>query len=382
MLVDQFSGLSFVHLQKTCTSKETLDAKMAFEGYTCSLNVKIQHYHADKERFCENLWMNNVKKDGHTISFCSVNRHFQNGVTEQQIQDLSDGTQTLLLHAKERWGNAISVHLLPYAVRHRNDVYNAMRKVSKQVLPIEIVSNMTTQSCLKHFHAFSCPAYRLNRGLQGRHSQPKWEQQAELVVYLGGSPKHTSSITLVLDLTTAHVSPQFHLKFDTFSRQSLSRGRMPKRKNHCGSSCVISGGRRRRKPNHPLLHWSTKCKRDKCISQVNQRSCWQGSFHLMCQVNYFLSMKLMMTKLQTAPLKEEIHLFRHHQKQLRKVLARYQEEFEQFVKSQEQLAKGLYFTSHESIDPQMYMEDLLLKDSTTDPISFKATAKSTPCIFP
>jgi hypothetical protein len=49
---------------------------------------------------------------------------------------------------------------------------------------------------------------------------------------------------------------------------------------------------------------------------------------------------------------------------------------QRFVESQEQLAKGivLYFTSHESIDPQMYKEDLLLKDFETDPISFKATA--------
>jgi hypothetical protein len=49
---------------------------------------------------------------------------------------------------------------------------------------------------------------------------------------------------------------------------------------------------------------------------------------------------------------------------------------QRFVESQEQLAEGivLYFTSHESIDPQMDKEDLLLKDFETDPISFKATA--------
>jgi hypothetical protein len=88
--------------------------------------------------------MNNVKKEGQTIIFWGVNTHFQNGVAEQQIQDLSDGAQTLLLHAKERWGKAISVQLWPYAVRHRNNIYNAMQKVSKQALPIEIFSNMTT----------------------------------------------------------------------------------------------------------------------------------------------------------------------------------------------------------------------------------------------
>jgi hypothetical protein len=33
VFVDQFSGLSFMHLQKTSSGEETLDAKMAFEGF-------------------------------------------------------------------------------------------------------------------------------------------------------------------------------------------------------------------------------------------------------------------------------------------------------------------------------------------------------------
>jgi hypothetical protein len=78
VVVDQFSGLSFVHLQKTSSGEETLDAKMVFKGFACSLNVQIHHYHADNGRFCENLWMNNVRKEGQTISFCGVNVHFQN----------------------------------------------------------------------------------------------------------------------------------------------------------------------------------------------------------------------------------------------------------------------------------------------------------------
>jgi hypothetical protein len=51
------------------SGEETLDAKMAFEGFACSLNVNIQCYHTDNRRFCENLWMANIKKDGQTIGF-------------------------------------------------------------------------------------------------------------------------------------------------------------------------------------------------------------------------------------------------------------------------------------------------------------------------
>jgi hypothetical protein len=158
--VDQFSGLSFVHLQKTSSGDETLDAKMAFEGFARSLNVQIQHYHADNRRFCENLWMSNVRKKGQTISFCGVNAHFQNRVAERRIRDLSDGAQTSLLHAKEWWSKAISVHLWPYAVQHQNEVYNTTRKESRQASPFEIFSNMTIRPRLKHFHAFGCPTYQ------------------------------------------------------------------------------------------------------------------------------------------------------------------------------------------------------------------------------
>jgi hypothetical protein len=143
-----------------------------------------------------------------------VNAHFQNRVAEQQIRDLSDGARTSLLHAKERWNSAISVHLWPYTVRHRNDVYNSTSKGTQRASPIELFSNMTIIPRLKHFHPFGCPMYRLNRLLQGGKSQPKWEQGLQLVTYLGRLPNHASSVALVMDLETAHVSPQFHLKFD------------------------------------------------------------------------------------------------------------------------------------------------------------------------
>jgi hypothetical protein len=113
------------------------------------MNVHVQHYHTDNGRFCENLWIENVKKEGQTISFCGVNAHFQNGVAERQIRDLSDGARTSLLHAKERWSKTISVHLWPFTVWHRNDFYNSTRKESQKASPIEMFSNMTIRVQIK-----------------------------------------------------------------------------------------------------------------------------------------------------------------------------------------------------------------------------------------
>jgi hypothetical protein len=106
------------------TGEGTLEGTVAFEGFACSLNVWVQHNHADKRRLCKNLWMKNINNENQTISFWAVNAHFQNRVAEHQIRDLSDRSTTSLFHAEERGRKAISDHLWPYVVRHGNDVCN------------------------------------------------------------------------------------------------------------------------------------------------------------------------------------------------------------------------------------------------------------------
>ena len=75
VFVDHFSDLSYVHLQRSITSEETVQAKMAFEAYSRSMGVKVMHYHADNGRFADNLFLDRVSKLGQTISFCEVGAH-------------------------------------------------------------------------------------------------------------------------------------------------------------------------------------------------------------------------------------------------------------------------------------------------------------------
>ncbi len=70
----------------------------------------------------------------------------------------------------------------------------------------------------KHFpktqHPFGCPVYVLDAALHSGKGKPKWSEWSRLGVYLGYSPEHASSVALVLNLKTGHVSPQFHIVFD------------------------------------------------------------------------------------------------------------------------------------------------------------------------
>jgi hypothetical protein len=69
---------------------------------------------------------------------------------------------------------------------------------------------------LWHNHTFGCPVYALKDQLQGGKAKPKWNKRAWLRINLGPSPRHASSVNLVLKLATGLFSPQFHVQFDDF----------------------------------------------------------------------------------------------------------------------------------------------------------------------
>jgi hypothetical protein len=57
VFVDQFSGFSFVYLQKTAEVDETILAKKAFEETARQHGVEIKAYHADNGVFRSNKWV-------------------------------------------------------------------------------------------------------------------------------------------------------------------------------------------------------------------------------------------------------------------------------------------------------------------------------------
>ena len=216
VLVDQYSGYTFVYLQRRLTSEETVHAKHAFERSAEQRGVKILHYHVDNRRFADNAFINDCKTQGQGLSYCGVNAHFQKGVAERRIRDLQEQTRTSMLYAMSKWKKMILICLWPYAMRHANDVANATPKKGEESSPLEKFSGVKVAPKLRHFHAFGCPTYVLDNPIQSGQGAPKWKQRSRLGVYLGPSPKHARSVALVLNPRTGHVSPQFHVKFDDF----------------------------------------------------------------------------------------------------------------------------------------------------------------------
>jgi hypothetical protein len=107
-----------------------------------------------------------------------------------------------------------------------NDAYNHAPKVNSDLSPIEIFANLGMRPLLRRFHHFGCPVYVLANDLQTGKKGRKWQDRAQVGIYLGHSPQHARSVSLVLSLQTGLVSPQYHCSFDDMfetTRASVTR---------------------------------------------------------------------------------------------------------------------------------------------------------------
>ena len=157
-----------------------------------------------------------------------------------------------------KWKRMILICLWPYAMRHANDVANATPRKGEDQSPLEWFSGVKVTPKLCHFHAFGSPTYVLDNALQSGQGSPKWKQRLRLGVYLGPSPSHARSVTLVLNPHTGHVSPQFHVKFDDFLRQNRTNPPTWMLQNRNGSTLAVLRSRKI-VPNLRAEEYRTAC---------------------------------------------------------------------------------------------------------------------------
>ena len=209
VFVDHFSNHVYVYLMKDLTLAETLLAKDAYERFLNSVDVSAKAYHADNGRYADKGFADSCRGRGQRITFCGVGGHHQNGIAERYIKSLTLGGRTLLLHAKRMFPEYISTMLWPFAIKCFEDRMNNLTCNDKGRTPYQTLAGLESTSLdIKSFHTFGCPCYVLDNRLQSGLSMiPKWEPRARMGIYVGRSPAHASSVGLILNPRTGHVSP-------------------------------------------------------------------------------------------------------------------------------------------------------------------------------
>jgi hypothetical protein len=142
IFVDHYSRLRFLHLQIHNSAVKTIAAKQASETFAAEHGVRIQHYHCDNGRFYDNDFQQ-ACHDGHQrLTFCGVNGHFQNGITERAIWDLSKSARKQLLQARARWPAAVHFTLWPYTLCNAALLHNSLPALKDGTSRLELFSSI------------------------------------------------------------------------------------------------------------------------------------------------------------------------------------------------------------------------------------------------
>jgi hypothetical protein len=88
----------------------------------------------------DNVFLKDIREARpiHSITYCGVNAHFQNGIADKRTRDLQEPTRKQLLHAKVRWPAAVTTNLWPYALRNTQHMRNYLPSSKDGTCPSEI----------------------------------------------------------------------------------------------------------------------------------------------------------------------------------------------------------------------------------------------------
>ena len=231
IFADHCSSPPFLHchLLENFSGDEAIKAKVGFERSAATFNVSVRHYRADNGRFAEEAFVNACTSSGQTIDFCGVGAHFQNGIAESNIGYLQDTTRAVLLHAIRMWPEMISLELWSLALLETTRISNHLRFTADGRTPYAHFSKSDALLTVKDEHTFGCPVYILDASLQNGQQIPKWDSRVRIGIYVGKSPFHAGSVSLIMDTTTGLISPQYHCVYDDSftSVDDIRAGRQP-----------------------------------------------------------------------------------------------------------------------------------------------------------
>ena len=228
IFVDHHSDFIYVYFMTEMNVETTVEAKDDFERLLYSHEVFIKHYYTNNGYFDTKVFKQSLSTSKQTLSFCGVNAYHQNRKTEKIIKDITTGVRTQLLHAAHRWPAVNDESLWQVALKNYVNLRNQIptyhqpgKKEGKKYFdgeyvesPLSRLSGEKKELNIKNIRSFGCSVYVLEIKLQALRSHNKWSDRYRVGIYLCQSPNHSTDVSLVLNTTTANMSPQFHCIYD------------------------------------------------------------------------------------------------------------------------------------------------------------------------
>ena len=227
---DHASGYVHIEFQNHLTTHETLMAKENFELMCRDNGVIPQSYLSDNAKcFTAKEFSEKLSIFQQIARFAGVGAHHHNGNAERSIQTIMSIARTMMLHAAIHWPEVADPTLWPMAVTHAVYLHNHMPSLTTGLSPIDLFTKTRwPQHKLHDLHVWGCPVYVLDKTLADGKKLPRWKPRSIRCVNMGLSPKHASTVPLVLNVQSGYITPQFHVVFDDwFSTIATAISQLP-----------------------------------------------------------------------------------------------------------------------------------------------------------
>ena len=81
-----------------------------------TFGIRVKKFHTVNGIFAEEGFKSDVSDNNQTISYCGVGSHFQNGIAEAAIKQLTEKVRTTMIHTKHQFPEVMQPCLWPFAL--------------------------------------------------------------------------------------------------------------------------------------------------------------------------------------------------------------------------------------------------------------------------
>jgi hypothetical protein len=99
------------------------------------------------------------------LTFCGINAHFQNGIAERFIRNLSESMRKQMLRAHACWPQAVHFALWPYTLCNTALLHNSLPVLEDGTSRLELFSSIRVGCNMKHVQTLGCPVFVLQNAL-------------------------------------------------------------------------------------------------------------------------------------------------------------------------------------------------------------------------